>query len=94
MTVFLDSGGWLSVIIESDQYHEAGESYCEAFLAPHQISPAIWRRAEAIFLQYADARLSSTDCTSFALLEESPADEVFGFDGHFEMMGDTLQPKP
>jgi predicted nucleic acid-binding protein len=31
--VFIDSGGWLSVIIESDQYHEAGRSYFEALMA-------------------------------------------------------------
>jgi len=31
--VFVDSGGWLSVIIESDQYHEAGRSYFEALMA-------------------------------------------------------------
>ena len=33
MKVFIDSGGWLSVIIESDQYHETGTSYLEALMA-------------------------------------------------------------
>ena len=33
MKVLIDSGGWLSVIIESDQYHEAGRSYFEALMA-------------------------------------------------------------
>ena len=33
MKVFIDSGGWLSVIIESDQYHEAGRSYFETLMA-------------------------------------------------------------
>jgi uncharacterized protein len=56
------------------------------------ITPELWAKAEAIFLRYRDARLSFTDCTSFALLAERPADEVFGFDGHFEMMGHVLQP--
>ncbi len=139
MRVFVDSGGWLSILIEPDQHHEAGRSYFEALLAlgarietsdfvldevitrlrydvghaaaarflelvheavagsdltVHRISPATWSRAEVIFLQFADARLSFTDCTSFALLAEHPADEVFGFDAHFEMMGHVLQPKP
>jgi len=31
--VFIDSGGWLSVVIESDQYHEAGRSNFEALMA-------------------------------------------------------------
>jgi predicted nucleic acid-binding protein len=57
------------------------------------IGPDLWSKAEAIFLRYRDARLSFTDCTSFALLAERPADEVFGFDAHFEMMGHVLQPK-
>ena len=33
MKVFIDSGGWLSVIIESDQYHEAGKTHFEALIA-------------------------------------------------------------
>jgi uncharacterized protein len=32
MTIFIDSGGWLSVVVESDQYHEAGEAYFRAML--------------------------------------------------------------
>jgi len=137
--VFIDSGGWLSVVIESDQFHEAGRSYFEALMAlgsaletsdfvldevitrlrydvghgeaveflgrvreavnagaltVHWVSETLWGKAEEIFLKYADARLSFTDCTSFALIHEHPVDEVFGFDAHFEMMGHVLQPKP
>ena len=33
MTVFIDSGGWLSVLIESDQYHEIGADYFRAMMA-------------------------------------------------------------
>ena len=39
MKVFIDSGGWLSVIIESDQYHEAGRSYFEALMALGSAAP-------------------------------------------------------
>jgi predicted nucleic acid-binding protein len=137
--VFVDSGGWLSIVIESDQYHGPGRLYFDALTAlgaaveasgfvldevitrlrydiGHaaaaqflqlvreavdalglrilRVTEATWSRAEEIFLQYGDARLSFTDCTSFALLEENPVDEVFGFDSHFEMMGHVLQPKP
>jgi predicted nucleic acid-binding protein len=63
-------------------------------LRVHRITADVWNAAEAIFLKYADARLSFTDCTSFALLRHEPAEEVFGFDHHFEMMGQVLQPKP
>jgi predicted nucleic acid-binding protein len=137
LTVFVDSGGWLSVMIEADQYHAVGSAYFRAlidigavvvttdyvldevvtrlrydvghakaaeFLALvreavsggavrlRRIDEPIWNKAEAVFLRYADARLSFTDCTSFALLSEQPVDEVFGYDAHFEMMGYTLQP--
>ena len=43
--------------------------------------------------RYTAARLSFTDCTSFSYLAEQPADEVFGYDAHFEMMGYVLKPK-
>jgi uncharacterized protein len=59
-----------------------------------RIDQSLWVEAEAIFLRYADVRLSFTDCTSFALLQAEPVDEVFGFDGHFRMMGHVLQPTP
>ena len=139
MIVFVDAGGWLSVLVEADRYHEAGSAYFRALidsgavvvttdfvldevltrlrydvghrsateflvllheavaagaLSIRRITEDLWGEAEAIFLRYADARLSFTDCTSFALLRAQPADEVFGFDAHFEMMGHILQPKP
>ena len=138
MTVFVDTGGWLSVVNEADKYHEAGRPYFEELidararllttdfildealtrlrydvgyrkavqfleLSRHAgsagvivlepISPALWKRAEDIFVQYRDAKLSFTDCTSFGFLEVWPADAVFGYDDHFEMMGHILAPK-
>ena len=138
MTVFVDAGGWLSVMIATDQHDEAGNAYfgalidlralivttdfvldevisrlrydvgydkAAAFLTllhgaidggavkVHRITEDLWNEAEAIFLRYGDARLSFTDCTSFAWLLAQPVDEVFGFDAHFEMMGQILQPK-
>jgi predicted nucleic acid-binding protein len=62
-------------------------------LRVHRITEDLWAEAEALFLRYADVRLSFTDCTSFALLSEQAVDEVFGDDAHFEMMGHILQPK-
>ena len=58
-----------------------------------RITPEIWQRAEVIFDLYKDPKLSFTDCTSFALLQEMEVGEVFGFDSHFEMMGHVLAPK-
>jgi len=139
LRVFVDTGGWLSVINEADQYHRAGSAYFQGLIqrrgvafttdfvldetitrlrydAGHRKATAFlhlirrsvnvgtlivlrigedhWREAEAIFLRHADARLSFTDCTSFAILREDPVDEVFGYDAHFEMMGYILGPKP
>jgi predicted nucleic acid-binding protein len=59
----------------------------------HRITENLWNQAEEIFVRYEDVRLSFTDCTSFALLQTEHADEVFGYDSHFEMMGHVLQPK-
>ncbi len=35
MTVFVDSGGWLSVMVEADRYHAAGTAYFRALLDLH-----------------------------------------------------------
>jgi predicted nucleic acid-binding protein len=139
VTIFIDSGGWLSVLIESDFFHQPGKAYFQTMievgalvvttdfvldevitrlrydighakavdflsLVDHatrggelrvvRITEDLWKRAERIFLRYDAARLSFTDCTSFAWLREHPVDEVFGYDSHFEMMGHILQPKP
>jgi predicted nucleic acid-binding protein len=137
LIVFVDAGGWLSVLIESDQFHEAGKRYFEALIATgatvvttdfvldevitrirydagyrkaadyltlvheavdaraltiHRITEDLWNKAETIFLRYEQTKLSFTDCTSFALLQEQPVDEVFGYDTHFEMIGHVLRP--
>ena len=138
MRVFADSGGWYSMLVESDLHHEAGKRYFETLVrarvvvttsdfvldevitrlrydAGHptasdfiawmnesvsnrilrviRVTDAIWTRAEELFLQYADSKLSFTDCTSFAILDQNPVDEVFGYDSHFEMMGHIMKPK-
>jgi predicted nucleic acid-binding protein len=139
MTIFVDAGGWLSVVNQADQYHAAGRRYFEhaieskarlfttdfvldevltrlrydvgyrtavafldlarrssdrnvVFIAP--VTAVLWKRAEEFFVRYRDVKLSFTDCTSFALLEATHADIVFGYDSHFEMMGHILMPKP
>lgn len=138
MTCFVETGGWISVLVEQDQYHGAGRNYWQAMidlgaklvttdyiidevitrlrydqghktsvafldlvhaaevegdLFVARINPGLWAEGEAIFRRYGDAKLSFTDCTSFAFLRRCPTDEVFGFDSHFEMMGFELQPK-
>ena len=138
MTSFVETGGWISVLLVDDQYHEAGRVHWQALvdlgaklvttdfvidevvtrlryddghrtavafldlvhamefegdLLIVRVDSALWSKAEAIFRLFHDAKLSFTDCTSFALLREFPVDEVFGFDSHFEMMGFPLQPK-
>lgn len=138
MRVFIDSGGWLSVLIQTDRFYQTGTDYFRHLvvsqaslattdfvldevitrlrydvghqeaseflalvhdatdsgaLAIHRITEELWNAAEASFLRYTAARLSFTDCTSFSYLAEQPADEVFGYDAHFEMMGYVLKPK-
>lgn len=45
------------------------------------------RRADEVFLRYADQRISYTDCTSEAVMERLGIDTVFSFDRDFETMG-------
>ena len=48
-----------------------------------RVADTIDEAAKAIFRQYDDKRLSFTDCTSFALINEFNLDAVFAFDSHF-----------
>lgn len=137
--VFIDSGGWLSVVIQTDRYHAAGSTYYKQLLderarlitsdyvldevitrlrydvghhAARQfieliskakvsgvleivyVDESLWQEAVDLFLQYADVRLSFTDCSSFAILRRLRITEVFGFDAHFGLIGVMLQPQP
>ena len=50
--------------------------------------------AEQLFRQYDTARLSFTDCTSFAVCQQRNISEAFAFDQHFPMVGITLRGEP
>lgn len=138
MNSFVDSGGWLALVIATDRYHsearahfghlqqararlvttdyvldevvtrlryDAGHASAVRFLdlahdaqaggvlALRYITQEQWSRAKAIFLKYPDVKLSFTDRTSFAVLEEESVDEVFGFDSHCAIMGHRLAPQ-
>ena len=69
------------------------DSIVTGILSVISIGPSELARAKATFRQYDDVKLSFTDCTSFAILEERKVDAVFGYDAHFEMMGHLLPPK-
>ena len=51
----------------------------------------LFQDAEQLFRQYDTARLSFTDCTSFAVCQQHNISEAFAFDQHFPMMGITLR---
>ena len=56
-----------------------------------EIDRALFQDAEQLFRQYNTARLSFTDCTSFAVCQQHNISEAFAFDQHFPMMGITLR---
>ena len=51
----------------------------------------LFQEAERLFRQYDTARLSFTDCTSFAVCQQHNISEAFAFDQHFPMVGITLR---
>ena len=55
------------------------------------IDRILFQAAERLFRQYDTARLSFTDCTSFAVSHQYNISEAFAFDQHFPMMGITLR---
>ena len=55
------------------------------------VNSTLFQKAERLFRQYDTARLSFTDCTSFAVCQQHNISEAFAFDQHFPMMGITLR---
>lgn len=55
-----------------------------------EIDATLFREAKRLFRQYADATLSFTDCTSFAVCQTHRIFEAYAFDQHFAMMGISL----
>lgn len=53
---------------------------------------ALERDAEAILRRYTDQDFSYVDAVSFAVMRAQNITEVFGFDGHFRIMGFVLRP--
>jgi predicted nucleic acid-binding protein len=51
------------------------------------VDEEVTRQAWQIFRKYSDQKLSFTDCTSFALMQNNGIKETFAFDTHFEMFG-------
>jgi len=59
---------------------EIGKSHINFFRIGEDIEAA----AKAIFRKFEDVKLSFTDCTSFALINQFGIEAVFAFDEHFK----------
>ena len=55
-----------------------------------EIDRTLFQEAKRLFRQYNSAKLSFTDCTSFAVCQMYKISEAFAFDQHFTMIGMTL----
>jgi hypothetical protein len=49
-----------------------------------RVTEDIEKSSRAIFKRFQDRRLSFTDCTSFALIDQANIEAVFAFDEHFK----------
>ena len=56
-----------------------------------EIDKILLQEAKRLFRQYDSAKLSFTDCTSFAVCQKHNISETYAFDDHFAMMGITLR---
>ena len=68
-----------------------GSSRATGVLTLVAIDRFLFQEAERLFRQYNTARLSFTDCTSFAICQQHNISEAFAFDQHFPMVGITLR---
>ena len=57
-----------------------------------RVDESVWERAMGVFRKFSDQKLSFTDCTSFVLAQDAGAEEVFGFDSHFALVGLVTRP--
>jgi len=80
---------------------QAGSRYAANWARDHLASREIewlhatvedWQESLHWLEKFADQKLSSTDCLSFALMRRQGVDVVFGFDHHFERAGFELWP--
>ena len=55
-----------------------------------EIDKTLLQEAKRLFRQYDSAKLSFTDCTSFAVCQKHNISETYAFDDHFAMMGITV----
>ena len=55
-----------------------------------EIDKILLQKAKRLFRQYDSAKLSFTDCTSFAVCQKHNISETYAFDDHFAMMGITV----
>ena len=70
-------------IYDGTGYPKRGDSGLIIFYS----TPEIERRAWDIFRRYDTAKLSYTDCVSFAVMQMLSLTEAFTFDSHFDMLG-------
>lgn len=68
------------------------EAQCQGSLQVLYVDEAVWRAAENLFRRYHDQGFSFTDCTSIILAQQAKADEIFGFDRHFLVVGFNVKP--
>ena len=84
--------------IRYDTYHNLAVEFLKRIdllveteiLTVVQIDETVFTEAKMLFRQYDSAKLSFTDCTSFALCRVKNITKAFAFDRHFQMMGIEL----
>ena len=59
-----------------------------------EIDSLLFQEAERLFRQYDTAKLSFTDCTSFAVCQQYNISEAFAFDQDFIIIGIILRGEP
>ena len=133
--IFVDSGAWIALLNQRDQYHDDAVVIYRGlkqqgarllttdyvidetatwlkYRANHQVAvqflelvesvektdvltiteidKTLFQEAKKLFRQYDSAKLSFTDCTSFAVCQKHNISETYAFDEHFAMMGITV----
>jgi hypothetical protein len=88
----------LSPLVDAlaELYPEAAMRFLQSLQASPRLEQvlsdwALERDAEAILRRYTDQDFSYVDAVSFAVMRAQNITDVFGFDGHFRIMGFVLR---
>jgi predicted nucleic acid-binding protein len=91
VTLTLKRSGQFDAARSIDERIRGAGEFVDVFSLLH-VRPSVFETAIDVFEQYDDQRLSFTDATTVALVEENDVDAVLSFDDDFDGIVERIEP--